>query len=267
MNRPHKLTPVDIKIVKPLPRSARMEARVPVLRSRPEAKRSRNGSIAPAPSLKVSTGRLIRLVLACDHSITLIGLESLFRREPGFVPVACGPTRDDVVRAVAAHRPDILILTTELPSADGLGLLRDLKSASAPPRVILLADQSDDGAFLEAVRLGADGIVFRTMPPERLVQCVRDVFAGRRWLDRPQRTDSLGTRGGHPGASNGLSVLTRRQMEVVRVAASGLSNKELAVQLGISEGTIKNHLHAIYERLQLDGRLALLLYLKTKTPA
>jgi DNA-binding NarL/FixJ family response regulator len=61
--------------------------------------------------------------------------------------------------------------------------------------------------------------------------------------------------------------LTRRQFEVARAAARGLSNKELAVQLGVSEGTIKNHLHAVYERLQVDGRLALLLYLKEKALA
>jgi two-component system nitrate/nitrite response regulator NarP len=195
-----------------------------------------------------------------------MGLESLFRCQPGFVSVACGATRRDVLEAVASHKPDVLILAKELPSGEGLSLLEDLKRAPSTPKVILLADQADDGAFQGALRLGADGIVFRSMAPELLVQCVRDVFAGRRWLDRPQRTESHGANGAAPESPNGLSVLTRRQVEVVRAAASGLSNKELAVKLGISEGTIKNHLHAIYERLHLDGRLALLLYVQEKAP-
>jgi len=88
---------------------------------------------------------------------------------------------------------------------------------------------------------------------------VRDVHAGRRWLDANVNEAATVASGG-----DALDTLTRRQIEVARAAVSGLSNKELGQRLGVSEGTIKNHLHAIYERLQLEGRLALLLYLKEK---
>jgi two-component system nitrate/nitrite response regulator NarL len=88
------------------------------------------------------------------------------------------------------------------------------------------------------------------------------VRAGRRWLDA-----SLGSSAEAPVGGRVLDTLTRRQIEVARAAVSGLSNKELAQRLGVSEGTIKNHLHAIYERLRLDGRLALLLYLNENEKA
>ena len=88
---------------------------------------------------------------------------------------------------------------------------------------------------------------------------MRDVHAGRQWLDAKLNEAAALASGG-----DALDTLTRRQIEVARAAVSGLSNKELAQRLGVSEGTVKNHLHAIYERLRLEGRLALLLYLKEK---
>ena len=96
----------------------------------------------------------------------------------------------------------------------------------------------------------------------RLIRCLREVHAGRRWLDSSVSTHKSGPLIGQVPQS-----LTPRQVEVARAAVSGLSNKELAQRLGVSEGTIKNHLHAIYERLQVDGRLALLLYLQEKALA
>jgi two-component system NarL family response regulator/two-component system nitrate/nitrite response regulator NarL len=102
------------------------------------------------------------------------------------------------------------------------------------------------------------------MAARLVVNCVRDVFSGKRLLGLDQAA------GEGPAVAASLSkpgTLTRRQLQVARAAASGLSNKELATQLGVSEGTIKNHLHAIYDRLGLDGRIALLLYLREKTLA
>jgi two-component system nitrate/nitrite response regulator NarP len=108
-------------------------------------------------------------------------------------------------------------------------------------------------------------MAFKTMDPRSMLSCVRDVFGGKRRLGGCTAATELP--GVVPSTTSESSTLTRRQFEVARAAASGLSNKELATQLGVSEGTIKNHLHAVYERLQLDGRLALLLYLKEKALA
>jgi len=112
---------------------------------------------------------------------------------------------------------------------------------------------------MEALAVKVEGIVFKQSDPKHLIRCVREVHAGRRWLDSKLNEAAALASGG-----DALDTLTRRQIEVARAAVSGLSNKELAQKLGVSEGTIKNHLHAIYERLRLEGRLALLLYLNEK---
>ena len=170
----------------------------------------------------------------------------------------------EVVRAVIAHRPDILLLQRNIPPKGAVAVLRTLRAKGIAVRTILLADRPKGDHFKWALRLGVYGVVFKTMDPRLVIDCVRDVFAGKRRLGLDQ-----GAGGGPNGAASpGEPVpLTRRQFEVARAAVSGLSNKELAMQLGVAEGTIKNHLHAVYDRLGLDGRIPLLLYFREKTLA
>ena len=146
-----------------------------------------------------------------------------------------------------------------MPAMGGVDVLKQLRAAGDQTPVVLLAT-ANNAKLLEALAFHVDGIVFKQSDPKHLIRCVREVHAGRRWLDAKLNEAAAAV------ASDGdaLDTLTRRQIEVARAAVSGLSNKELAQRLGVSEGTIKNHLHAIYERLRLEGRLALLLYLKEK---
>jgi DNA-binding NarL/FixJ family response regulator len=212
----------------------------------------------------ISTRR-IRLVLADDQPITLAGLSAVFNRESEFIVLQQCGSGQDVVRAVKAHRPDIVLLHHNVPPTGAVAVLRTLRAEGITARTILLTERPNGDHFSWALQLGVYGVVFKTMDAPRVVQCVREVFSGKRVLDL-----------GHQAANEDLAAaaspselgaLTRRQLEVARAAASGLSNKELATQLGLSEGTIKNHLHAIYERLGVDGRIALLLYLREKSLA
>jgi DNA-binding NarL/FixJ family response regulator len=208
--------------------------------------------------------RRIRLLLADDQPITLAGLDALFSRESEFLVLQRCTTADEVVRAAITLRPDVMLLNRNLPPTDAVAVLRALKAEGVTIRTVLLGDRPNGDRFEWAQRLGIYGVAYKTMDPRLVINCVRDVFDGKCRL------------GGDTGAGERAEValamgesgtLTRRQFEVARAAASGLSNKELATQLGVSEGTIKNHLHAVYERLQVDGRLALLLYLKEKALA
>jgi DNA-binding NarL/FixJ family response regulator len=207
------------------------------------------------------SGRRIRLMLADDQPIALAGLEALFSRETDFLVVQRCTNGGEVVRAAIAHRPDVVLINRHLPPTDAVAVLRTLKTEGVTVRAVLLGDRPSGDQFEWALRLGVYGMAFKTMDPRLLIDCVRDVFDGKRRLVRVE------TAGDGPVAAASTSesgALTPRQVEVARAAASGLSNKELATQLGVCEGTIKNHLHAVYERLQLDGRLALLLYLKER---
>lgn len=115
------------------------------------------------------------------------------------------------------------------------------------------------------MRLGVRGLVLREMAPELLVRCLRQVGAGATWLESRTVTrvlERLLRR--EAGEREAAAVLTGREIDLVRSIAQGLRNKEIARELGISEGTVKVHLHNIYQKLGLDGRLALLRYARDK---
>jgi DNA-binding NarL/FixJ family response regulator len=203
----------------------------------------------------------IRIVVVDDHPITLAGLDTLFAGERDFDVVARCVDGYEAVRAVATYRPDVLVVDQDMPGLDGVAILKQLRGAGDRTPAVVLATTNNQ-KLGEALDLEVEGGVFKHSDPRQLVRCLREVRAGRRWLDASvTRQDPV------PADGRVLNTLTRRQIEVARAAVSGLSNKELAQRLGVSEGTVKNHLHAIYERLSLDGRLALLLYLKEKALA
>jgi DNA-binding NarL/FixJ family response regulator len=209
--------------------------------------------------------RRIRLILADDQPLTLTGLDALFSQDGQFVVLQRCTNGREAVRTVSAHRPDIVLLSQDIAPTGAVDVLRTLKAEGVSVRTILLADRPNGHQFGWAVPLGVYGVIFKTMDARRIVNCVREVFSGKRLLELDHQ--AAGDDPAVAPSPGELGTLTRRQSQVARAAASGLSNKELATQLGLSEGTIKNHLHAIYERLGVDGRLALLLYLKERGPA
>ncbi|MEK6718394.1 MAG: response regulator transcription factor [candidate division NC10 bacterium] len=203
----------------------------------------------------------ISLVLADDHPIILDGLEMLFRAEQDFQVLARCVNGEETIQAVRQHRPDILILDIRMPGKDGLAVLREVKKDSLPTRAVLLTVGLDEDDLLEAIRLGVRGVVLKEMAPQMLVQCVRKVHAGEQWLEKRsvgRALEKMLLR--EAGERQVAGVLTPRELEIVRMVASGLRNKEIADSLSISEGTVKIHLHHIYEKLNLASRLELALY-------
>jgi len=207
----------------------------------------------------------VRLVLADDHPIVLDGLEQLFRAQKDFAVVARCQDGAETLRAVRQHRPDVLLLDIRMPAPDGLQVIRELQRDSLPTRIVLLTAALEEDDVLEAVRLGVKGVVLKEMAPQMLVECVRKVAAGEQWIERRSLTmalDKMLRR--EAGFREVASVLTPREIEIVRLAAGGLRNQAIADQLHISEGTVKVHLHNIYEKLGIDGRVALTLYAREK---
>ena len=201
----------------------------------------------------------IRIVVVDDHPITLAGLNVLLGAD--FTVLArCGDAHE-ALRAVRIYEPDVLVIDQDMPKVGGIDALKHLRTAGNQTPVVLLAS-SGDLKLLGALAFDVQGVVSKHSDPKHLIRCIREVHAGRRCLDA-----KVAEAAAIASSADVLRTLTPRQIEVARAAVSGLSNKELAQQLGVSEGTIKNHLHAIYERLQLEGRRALLLYLKEKSLA
>ena len=206
----------------------------------------------------------IRLVIADDHPIVLGGLIHIFANEPDFWVVGSAHTGDEAVNAVRQFRPDILVLDLRMPGKDGVAVLRELRREKAETRVVVLTAENSDEA-IEAVRLGAAGIVLKDLAPHLLVHCIREVRAGRQWLEKSVATRVVNRLLADEHASRARTVrLTDRQMQIARMVVDGMSSKAIARKLAISEGTAKLHLHRIYEKLNIDGRIALVKYMRTR---
>lgn len=205
---------------------------------------------------------LIRLVLADDHPIVLDGLVHLFESQPGFCVMATAATGARALEMVRAHRPDVLVLDIRMPDKSGIEVLRELHAVPSTTRVVILtASESDD--VMEAIRMGVEGVVLKDMATQLLIRCVRAVHAGNKWIEKAQATRALDAVLSRQAGERALGqILTPREIEVARLIAQGSSNKAVATKLAITEGTIKLHLHHIYEKLHIDGRMALARYLR-----
>src|SRR3972149_2118442 len=207
----------------------------------------------------------ITLVIADDHPLILDGMENLFRLEKDFKVVARCLDGEETVKAVRKHKPDVLVLDIRMPGTDGLSLLRGMRKEKLSTRVVLLTGALDEDELAEAVRLGVRGLVLKEMAPKLLVQCIRQVHAGELWLEKRSVTSALEKLlQREAGQREVAQLLTPREIEIVKQVAAGLRNTEIAKKLFISEGTVKMHLHNIYQKLGVDSRKKLTRYAQEK---
>ena len=197
----------------------------------------------------------IRVILADDHAIVLNGLKRLFDSDSGFAVIACCRDGDETVRAVQSHDADVLVLDMAMPGRSGLEVLRELERAPSRCRIVLLTAAISDEDLAEAVQLGAQGLVLKESEPDTLLDCVRRVHLGERLID-----GATTPRAEKRPARNSGRVLTPRETEIVQMVAQGLRNRIIGERLSISEGTVKIHLHNIYEKVKVNGRLELVLW-------
>ena len=204
----------------------------------------------------------IRLVIADDHPIVLAGLAAYLGAERDFEIAARVSNGDEALDAVRRLRPDVLVLDLRMPVKDGLVVLRALREEKLPTHVVVLTALNNDES-VEAVRLGARGVLHKDAATSQLAQCIREVHAGRKWLDKGvamRALDRFLER--EDGVRSTAELLTRRELEVARMVAEGLPSKAIARKLAISESTAKLHLHHVYEKLKLNGRIALVRYMR-----
>jgi len=207
----------------------------------------------------------IRLVLADDHPLILKGLADLFLLEKEFEVLASCTDGVAAIGAISSHQPDVVVLDIRMPGMSGLDVARKIRKENLPTRMVFLTAEFDDGEMLEAMQLGVHGIVLKEMAPQFLVQCIRKVHAGEQWVERRSAKQALEKMLKREAGGREVSaLLTSREIEMVRMVARGLRNKEIADRLCISEGTVKVHLHNIYEKLKVDGRMALMKYAQEK---
>ena len=206
---------------------------------------------------------MIDIVLADDHPVVRRGLTQFFEEVDDLRVVAECEDGESALNEVRKHNPDVLIVDLRMPRASGLEVLRRLRSEEIQPATIILAGNISDEEVVEAMRLGAKGVVLKEMAPMLLVQCIRKVASGGVWLEKEAIGRALGKLlQGAGEAARARNVLTPREIEIVKMVAEGFGNREVAERLFISEGTVKTHLHTIYEKLGLKGRVQLVAYVR-----
>jgi DNA-binding NarL/FixJ family response regulator len=207
----------------------------------------------------------IQLVIVDDHPIVLHGLKRLFESTEGFAVVECCASGAEAVAAARSRRFDVMLLDLRMPGQTGMDVLRLIAAEKLPGRIVMLTAAITDDEVVQAVMLGAQGVVMKESSPETLIECVRRVHLGEQWIDRETMGRAFGRVAQREEAVREAGkVLTPREIEIVRMITQGLRNKAIAERLSISEGTVKIHLHNIYEKLGVDGRLELMLYAQNK---
>jgi two-component system nitrate/nitrite response regulator NarL len=204
----------------------------------------------------------IRVVLIDDHPLVLHGLKQLLQSGSEFEVVAACGTATEGISAVQSLQPNVVVLDLKLPDIEGLDVLRLLNPKTVP--IVVLTASVDEDEWLAAAGLGARAVVLKAMAPRILEECIRTVVAGGYEL-RVGDVDLSKRLNERRAAESALAtMLTPREMEIVRLVASGLDNHQIATRLSISVGTAKIHLHHVYDKLQLGGRRDLQLYLRDR---
>ena len=197
---------------------------------------------------------MTRVLLADDHPMIRTALDVMLR-DTDHELVGTAASGEEALREIERLRPDILLLDLQMPGGTGMDVLRTIRAGKKPLRVILLTAAIDDSSLLEANALGVQGIVLKNSDPAYLLDCLDRVRHGRSWTD-PElaaRTKQF-AKARRPG---GAAPLPPRERQLIGFVRKGLRNREIAEQLGVTEGTVKAYLHAVFEKLGVSSRTEL----------
>jgi two-component system, NarL family, response regulator LiaR len=201
----------------------------------------------------------IRVLVADDHAVVRQGLRTFLELQEDIEVVADVADGRQALLAVAEHDPDVVLMDLVLPEVDGVEAIRRIASERPRIRVIALTSFLDDDKVFPAVRAGAAGYLLKDVEPAELVNAIRTVHAGEGLL-HPAVAARLMEEVASSGGREAPDSLTPREREVVDLIARGLSNKRIALELGISEKTVKTHVSSILGKLGLTDRTQVALY-------
>jgi two-component system nitrate/nitrite response regulator NarL len=224
-------------------------------------------SLLAGPTVPFAATRAITIVIADDHGLFRAGLRRLLESESDLRVVAEAANGSEAVDAVHALKPDILLLDLCIAGRAGLDVLRALATPAQPmPRTIVLATAIDDELALEALRLGAQGILLKDTAPPLLFKSVRAVANGQCWLGREHVSNLVRhlqmTRNtaDHDQPRRTAFGLTPRERQVVSAIADGSTNRDIAQRYSVSADTVKHHLTNIFDKCGVSNRLELALF-------
>ena len=201
--------------------------------------------------------KLISLVIADDHPIVLEGIVGVLSAESDFKVLAKCRTGLGALRAISELKPQIAVLDIAMPEMNGVEILTKLRSEGSDTKIILLTANTTDRQVLSGIEHGARALLLKDAPLTELAQTIRRVAGGERCFPSALVEAALQREVGRDNSGERLKALSPREREVMLLVAEGLVNKEVGKRLNLSEGTVKIHLHNIYQKTGIGNRTAL----------
>ena len=195
----------------------------------------------------------IRILIADDHEIVREGLRNLFSGEPGLKIVAEARDGEEALRAAARCRPDVALMDLVMPVVDGIEATRRMREISPRTRILVLTSFAGDRQVQDALKAGAIGYVLKDVLRQDLLDAIRSVHEGRPWLHPEAQRRLIASVSPDP-AAQALEQLTARERDVLIRIAQGRSNRVIAAELFLSEGTVKGYVSVIFGKLGVKDR-------------
>jgi DNA-binding NarL/FixJ family response regulator len=201
------------------------------------------------------TRQKTRILLADGHHMVRQGIRQLLEREPDFEVVGEADNGMEAVRLAHEFKPDMIIMEARMPRLDAVEVIKRLKTGEQPEAVLILTTYEDEDQTVELLKAGANGCIFKTAPSNELAQAIRMVRAGQFVCDPLVEKKLLK----HAVRSSPVALdfgehLTRREAEVLKLAAKGLSNRDIATYLALTEGTVKGYFVRIFSKMSVSSR-------------
>jgi DNA-binding NarL/FixJ family response regulator len=195
------------------------------------------------------------VILADDHPLLLRSLKDVISADPDFRVVGATTSGTKALSLIRSHQPNLAVLDVSMPDVGGLDILRTVYEYSLPVKVIFLTATLTGRQIADAMAMGIRGLLLKEYATETLLDCMRKVAGGEKWL--PSELVARATHDTRSSGAERLSQLTTREREIANLICAGLSNRSIAGKLGTSEGTIRIHLHNMYQKLNISNRTAL----------
>ena len=206
----------------------------------------------------------ITVIIADDQAMVRAGFRSLLGDEPDITVVAEAIDGESAIATVRRHVPDVVLMDIRMPVLDGIAATRQVVADHSPSRVLVLTTFDLDEYVFDALRAGASGFLLKDATAEQLVAAIRTIAAGEALLDPAvtRRVVDAFARiaPGNPRPPRELADLTKRELEVLRLVARGLSNSEIARELIVSDATAKTHVSNVLSKLRLRDRVQAVVY-------
>ncbi|QKV74638.1 response regulator transcription factor [Amycolatopsis sp. Hca4] len=203
----------------------------------------------------------VRVLVVDDQRLVREGIASLLGIQPGIAVVGTAATGREAIERTLALGPDVVLMDVRMPEMDGVDAVAVLRRRAPDCRVVMLTTFDDEEYVVQALRAGAAGYLLKDLPAAELAESVRLAHAGVTQLDDTAARHVAAALSAHPASAE---VLTSRETEVLRMVATGATNREIATRLYLSEGTVKNHISRILARLGLRDRTQAAIYARDR---